>query len=59
MALKVEHEYKDENTDIPLVKCFVTARYYNGVWTYYKDSIDFITYVNKIGEHFNCKKCVF
>lgn len=59
MALKVEHEYKDENTDIPLVKCFVTARYYNGVWTYYKDSIDFITYLNKIGEHFNCKKCVF
>lgn len=59
IALKVEHQYEDDNTNIPLDECFVTARYYKNEWTYYKNKIDFISYINKIGEHFNCKKCRF
>lgn len=59
IALKVEHQYKDDNTNIPLEECTVTARYYKGDWTYFTEPKNFITYINKIGEHFDCKKCRF
>lgn len=59
IALKVEHEYKDDKTNIPLEKCFVSARYYKGNWTYFKKPKNFISYINEIGKYFNCSKCKF
>jgi hypothetical protein len=59
IALKVEHQYNDDNTNIPLEECTVTGRYYKGNWTYFTEPKNFITYINKIGEHFDCKKCRF
>ena len=59
IAIKVEHQYKDDNTNIPLKECVVTARYYNGEWTHFKKPKNFINYINIIGERFKCKKCKF
>jgi hypothetical protein len=59
VAIKVEHNFKDDTENIPLDECVVTARYYKGNWTYFKEAKDFISYVNKIGRHFNCDKCKF
>ena len=59
VAIKVEHNFKDDTENIPLNECVVTARYYKGDWTYFTEPKNFITYINKIGEHFNCAKCKF
>jgi hypothetical protein len=59
VAIKVEHQYDDDNTNIPLDECVVTARYYKGNWTYFTEPKGFIEYINAIGEYFECKKCRF
>lgn len=58
-VLKIEHEFNDENLDIPLDKCKVTALYYKKEWIYYKNPYEFKTYINNMGEKWNCKKCRF
>ena len=59
IAIKVEHDFKDENINIPLNFCSVTARYYKGNWRYFKEPITIIDYLNKIGRVLNCEKCKF
>ena len=60
LVIKVEHEHKDENTDIPLKDCFVTRRYVDGQWKNYEYGEEpIISYLNKIGVHYNNKKCRF
>lgn len=59
IALKVEHQYQDDNKNIPLEECTVTAIYYDKKWTYYTEGKNFISFINKIGERFNCTKCKF
>jgi len=58
-VLKVEHDFNDDNLNIPLEKCRVSGIYYNKVWTYYKDTKDFKEYINQMGKKWNCKKCKF
>jgi hypothetical protein len=58
-VLKVEHDFNDDDLNIPLEKCRVSGIYYNKVWTYYKDTKDFKEYINQMGKKWNCKKCKF
>ncbi len=46
IALVVKHNFKDDNKDIPLVKCWVRSYYYNGRWYYCNKPLK--TYLNKI-----------
>ena len=58
IVLKVEHEYKDQNTNIPLKECFITRRYLNGEWkTFEYGTEPILPYLNKIGDHYQNKKC--
>tara|TARA_R100001530_G_scaffold93955_1_gene65205 strand:+ start:283 stop:678 length:396 start_codon:yes stop_codon:yes gene_type:complete len=59
IVLKVEHDFDNDNFNIPLEKCKVTAIYFNKEWTYYQKGKDFIKYINKIGEKWDCIKCKF
>ena len=60
LVLKVEHEHKDENTNIPLKECFVTRRYVNGQWKNYDYGTQpLILFLNKIGIYYENKKCKF
>ena len=60
VVLKIEHEHKDENTDIPLHLCFVTGRYYKGQWKYFDyGTEEYISFINKLGVYFENKKCKF
>lgn len=60
VVLKIEHEHKDENTDIPLKDCFVTGRYYNKQWRFYDyGTEEYISFINKLGVYFENKKCKF
>lgn len=34
IALVVKHNFKDDDSDIPLAKCWVRSYYYNGRWYY-------------------------
>ena len=58
-VLKIEHEFDNDKINIPLDKCKVTALYYNHQWVYYKNPYEFKTYLNAMGEKWNCKKCRF
>lgn len=60
VVLKIEHEHKDEETDIPLKFCYVTGRYHKGQWKFYEyGTQNYIEYINKLGEYFSIKKCKF
>ena len=60
LVLKVEHEHKDEDTDIPLKECFVTRRYLNGEWKNFDYGTEpIISFLNKIGVYYQNKKCNF
>lgn len=60
VVLKVEHEHKDENTDIPLKGCYVTMRYFKGEWKKYDyGEQPLISFLNKIGVYFKNNKCKF
>ena len=60
LVLKVEHEHKDENTDIPLKECYVTRRYVNSQWKNFEYGDEpLILFLNKIGIYYENKKCKF
>lgn len=58
-VLKVEHDFDNDDVNIPLEKCRVSGIYYNKRWTYYKETKDFKKYINQMGEKWECKKCRF
>ncbi len=59
IAIKVEHNFKDDDVNIPLKECKVTAWYYDKQWQYPKKEFDFIEFINNLGVKWNCKKCKF
>ena len=60
IAIKVEHQYEDDNTNIPLEECKVTAWYESNVgWHYLKEEFDFIEFINNLGKKWNNSKCKF
>ena len=60
LVLKVEHEHKDENTDILLKECYVTRRYVNSQWKNFEYGDEpLILFLNKIGIYYENKKCKF
>ena len=58
IVLKVEHNFNNDNENIPLDKCYVTSIYYNKKWSKIYNA-NIITYINKLGEKWNCSKCKF
>ena len=58
IVLKVEHNFNNDNVNIPLDKCFVTSIYYNKKWSKIYDA-NIITCINKLGEKWYCSKCKF
>jgi hypothetical protein len=59
IVLKVEHEWDDEHTSIPLKGCVVSRAYYKEKWITYKEPMNILDYLNKLGEEWECKKCRF
>ena len=59
IALKVIHSHRDDNTDIPLLDCFVEAYYLEGKWTMLKTPHSLIAFVNGLGRKWNNDKCRF
>ena len=57
--LKVEHDFDNDDVNIPLEKCKVSGIYYDKRWTYYKEPKEFKKYINQMGEKWDCKKCKF
>ncbi len=58
-ALKVEHEFTNDDENIPLHTCLVTGFYNRRHWVYYKDPVPLVDYLNELGEKWDCKKCKF
>ena len=59
-VLKVEHEYINDDKDIPLDKCYVTACYTNYKWKEYDYSQQpIIGFLNKIGTKLKNDKLKF
>lgn len=58
-ALKVEHDFTDDDENIPLHTCLVTGFYNRRHWVYYKDPVPLVDYLNELGEKWDCKKCKF
>ena len=59
IVLKVEHEFDDEYQDIPLSQCMVSMVYYKKQWVELPEPYDFKSYLNLLGEQWDCKKCKF
>jgi hypothetical protein len=60
IAIKVEHEFKDDSKNIPLDQCVVTAWYEpNTAWHYLKTPFAFIDFINNLGEKWGNPKCKF
>jgi len=59
IVLKVEHEFDDENIDIPLEQCKVTRVYYKKHWVTLPKKEDFKYYLNRLGKTWDCEKCKF
>jgi hypothetical protein len=59
IVLKVEHNFNDDDSNIPLEKCWVTRTYFKSQWTTFEEPYNLIDYVNNLGETWNCKKCKF
>lgn len=59
IVLKVEHEHKDEHTDIPLDDCFVTMYYYKKKWNKMEEPVKVKSALNDLGKRWHCKKCSF
>ena len=57
-VIKVEHDFDKDDIDVPIERCKVTAVYFNGVWSA-KNNIDFVSYLNRLGDYWNCHKCKF
>jgi len=59
IALKVEHEFDNDEENIPLEKCKVTAWYEPNIGWHFIKAFDFIEFINNLGEKWNCQKCKF
>lgn len=59
IVLKVEHDFDNDEENIPLDKCVVTGIYYDKKWIYYTEHYNFKHYINKLGEKWHCEKCRF
>jgi len=59
IALKVIHSHRDDNTDIPLLDCFVEAYYLEGKWTMLKAPHSLVAFINGLGKKWNNNKCRF
>lgn len=59
LVMKVEHEFDDENLDIPLEQCKVSRLYYKKHWITLPEPEDFKSYINRLGKEWNCDKCRF
>lgn len=59
IVLKVEHNFNNDDVNIPIEKCLVTAYYFNKKWKYREDSLPLIDFLNKLGKKWDCKKCSF
>lgn len=57
-VLKVEHDFDRDDIDVPIDRCKITGVYHNGSWTS-KNNIDFLSYLNRLGDYWNCQKCKF
>jgi len=57
-VLKVEHDFDRDDIDVPIDRCKITGVYHNGSWTS-KNNIDFVSYLNRLGDYWNCQKCKF
>ena len=57
-VLKVEHDFDRDDIDVPIDRCKITGVYHNGSWTN-KNNIDFVSYLNRLGDYWNCQKCKF
>lgn len=58
IVLKVEHNFDNDNENIPLDKCSVTSIYYNKKWSKIYDA-NIIDYINNLGKEWHCSKCKF
>jgi hypothetical protein len=59
IVLKVEHDFRDSNVNIPLEKCWVTNAYYKGNWCPFEKAYSFVDYINNLGRVWECNKCQF
>ncbi len=62
IVLKAEHNFYDENKNIPIEMTAVTGYYRNKKWMYYDsfdDAINLRDFINELGVVWNCKKCKF
>tara|TARA_R100000231_G_scaffold119893_2_gene90032 strand:- start:2540 stop:2932 length:393 start_codon:yes stop_codon:yes gene_type:complete len=59
IAIKVEHNFKDDTVNIPLEECKVTAWYHKNNWQYPKKKYDFVYFINRLGVKWKCHKCKF
>ena len=57
-VLKVEHDFDRDDIDVPIDRCKITGVYHNGSWSK-KNNIDFVSYLNRLGDYWNCQKCKF
>ena len=58
-SVKIEHDFDNDEVNIPLEKCIISGIYHNKTWTYYKEGKEFKSFINKMGEKWECKKCRF
>ncbi len=59
IAIKVEHNFKDDSINIPLEECRVSAWYHKKNWHYPKKKYDFKYFINRLGVKWKCSKCKF
>lgn len=57
-VIKVEHDFDRDDIDVPIHRCKITGVYHNGSWVK-KNNIDFVSYLNRLGDYWNCPKCKF
>lgn len=58
IVLFVEHNYSNDNENIPLDKCFVKKIYYKEEWKE-RNKEGLLDFLNKLGEFWDCKKLNF
>lgn len=58
-ALKVVHDFQNDDVNIPLHECRVSGIYNRGHWVYYQEPLLLVDYLNGLGEKWDCAKCKF
>ena len=59
IAIKVEHNFQNDDENIPLKECKVTSYYNKGEWQLVETHFNFKEFINNLGVKWNCKKCKF